>query len=144
MRLPRPSPRFAPAPSEPPASPSHRRLDALESEIRSLRPSRAPSEPPAAIPIDRTNRVVLCLAEMALHQVVIGALADARRTVGDAVVVLDQVRDEATIARACVLLGEALLALDAPQHAQPRFTTAVAIYDRLGDARWGLRARVGL
>src|SRR6478672_12247364 len=98
MRLPRPQHLVSPQPE--PASPSHRRLNALESEIKALRPSRTPSEPPAAIPIDRSNRVLLCLAEMALHQIAIGELAEARRTVGDAVLVLDQVKDEPTVARA--------------------------------------------
>jgi len=81
---------------------------------------------------------------MALHQVAIGELAEARRTVGDAVLVIDQVKDETTLARASVLLGEALLALDRPMHARPRFAMALDVFERLNDPRWRLRARVGL
>lgn len=143
MRLPRPPHLFA-TNEEQPSSPSHRRLNALESEVRSLRPSRAPSEAPAPIPIVASHRVLLCLSEMALHQVAIGELEEARRTVGDAVLVLEQVKDETTIARACVLLGEALLALDRPMHARPRFALALDVFERQNDARWRLRARVGL
>jgi hypothetical protein len=94
--------------------------------------------------MDRSNRVLLCLAEMAVHQVAIGARDEARRTIGDAVIVLEQTKDDASIGRASVLLGEALVALDAPQHAKKRFAQAVDICERIADRRWALRARLGL
>jgi hypothetical protein len=120
------------------------RLAALESSVRALRPSRASSLPPPPVPGERADGVALALAEMALCQVEIGERAEARRTVGDAVLILEQLTDEATIARASVLLGEALLALDAPQHARPRFARAAEIAARRGDRAVLVRSRIGL
>jgi hypothetical protein len=148
MRLRRPNHRFSPTPQTD-ASPAHQRIAVLESEIRELRPTRISSAPPPPMtapgaPTDRSARAVLVLGEMALHHLAIGELDEARRAVGDAVVLLEQVTDEGTIARASILLGEALLALDAPHHAEPRFARALTICERFGDRRLALRARIGL
>jgi hypothetical protein len=82
---------------------------------------------------------------MARHQISLGQLDEARRTVGEVVLVLDEVNDDQTLARASTMLAEALLGLDSPKHAKPRLQRAIAIFDRLnGDGRWGVRARIAL
>ena len=45
---------------------------------------------------------------------------------------------------ASVLLGEALIACDAPHYARERLAAAVGICERLGDQRWTNRAKLGL
>jgi len=107
-----------------------------------IRPSRAPSAPPQRI--DRPDEVALALAQRAKEQLAAGERDDARRTVGDAVLVLDELVNDATIARVSVMLGEVLLALDAPQHAHPRFARAADIYSRTVDRQGQVRARIGL
>ena len=131
----------------PPVLSKHQSISALESEIRALRPSRPPTLPPAgmAIPSDRSERALFLLAEMGRQQLTIGLLDEARRTLADALMVLDEITDEFSVARASVLLAESLLAIDAPQHAKPRLQSAIQIFDRLGgDRRWGIRARIAL
>jgi hypothetical protein len=130
----------------PPQSPVHQSISALEAEIRALRPTRPPNlAPPAAIPADRSERALFILAEMGRQQVSIDLLDDARKTLADALMVLDEVADESAIARASVLLAESLLAIDAPNHAKPRLQRAIQIFDRLAlDRRWGIRARIVL
>ena len=142
MSLLRPQPVFPPAA---PASQIHESIATLESEIRALRPSRPPTLAPVAVPVDRSERALFLLAEMARQQLTIGMLDDARRTLADALVALGEINDHGAIARASVLLSESLLAIDAPQHAKPRLQRAVEIFDRLGgDSRWGIRARIAL
>jgi hypothetical protein len=126
------------------SSPGRQRLDALESEVRELRPRRLPSEPPAPMPIDRSRRALLLLAEMVRHYVSLGEHDAARRAIGDATVLENEVHDPDTLALAAIHIGEALLALDSPQHAQPRFARAYAFYERARDRRWAARARFGL
>lgn len=126
-------------------SPVHQTISALEREIRTLRPSRPPSAAPIAGPLAGSERALFCLSEMARQQVSIGMHVDARRTLADALILLDEMTDDSTIARASLLLGESLLAIDIPQHAKPRLQRAVGIFDRLGgDTRWGVRARIAL
>lgn len=123
----------------------HGKIEALQSEIRALRPARPPTLPPAAVPVDQAGRAIFLLAELTRHQLSIGQLGEARRTLADALLALDELADELTIARASLLLSESLLTLDAPQHAKPRLQRAVAIFDRSrGDGRWGIRARIAL
>jgi len=88
--------------------------------------------------------MALVLAEMALRQIALGQRDEARKTIGDGIVVLDEVQDERVVAQASILLGEALLALDLPHLAHPRFTRAVEILPRYGERRLTTRARVGL
>lgn len=142
MSLRRISPRFAPPVPE--TTPDQERLAALASSVHALRPSRAPSEPPTAIPADKTPSMALVLAEMALRQIALGQRDEARKTIGDGIVVLDEVQDERVVAQASILLGEALLALDLPHLAHPRFARAVEILPRYGERRLTTRARVGL
>jgi hypothetical protein len=142
MSLRRHQPRFA-SPT-PDITPERQRLSTLESSIRAIRPTRAPSEPPAPLPAERSNRLVLVLVEIALQHMALGDRDEARRSIADALLVLEQVNDEPTIARASLVLGEALLALDLPRHAEPRFVRAADIYERFGDQRSALRAKVGL
>lgn len=142
MSLRRPNPRFAQP--DPVLTPEEQRLQMLESSVRSLRPSRAPSEPPVPIPSDRSNRMVLVLAEMALRQIALGDGDEARRTLGDAIVVLDEVTDDRVIAQASILVGEGLLAVDRPHLAEPRFQKGLAIAERYGERGWMARASIGL
>lgn len=125
-------------------TPERQRLNMLESSIRSIRPSRAPSEPPPALPSDRSSKLVMVLVEIALQHLSLGDRDESRRTIADALVVLETVTDEATIARASLLLGEALLVLDVPKHAEPRFVRAREIYERFNDQRFTIRATLGL
>src|SRR5947209_5593262 len=97
-------PRTSPPPA--PESPVHQKIDTLESEIRALRPSRPPSAPPVVVPIDRSERALFLMAELARQQVAVARLDDARRTLADALLVLDEITDEHAIARASVLLAE--------------------------------------
>jgi hypothetical protein len=137
-------PRSVP-PTSVPLSSAHERIAALEIEIKALRPSRPPHLPAPVVVADRSEKVLFLLTEKALHEVSVALPDDARRTVAEALRVLDEVTAEPAIARACVLLGEVLLVLDAPQHALPRLQRAVAIFDRYrGDGRSAIRARVAL
>jgi len=123
----------------------HQKIDALQSEIRALRPARPPTLAPAPIPADRSERAIFLLAEVARQQLAVGRRDEARRTVGEALLALDDCKDDSVIARAAVLLAESLLTLDAPQHAKPRLQRAVKIFDASTmDARWGVRARIAL
>ena len=85
------------------------------------------------------------LAEVVRQQLSVGNLHDARRTIADALIALDEGRNELNVARAAVLLSESLLILDQPQHAKPRLQRAVKIFDRsASDGRWAVRARIAL
>ncbi len=138
-----PNPRFV-MDLEQPKSPERQRIEMLEASIQSIRPSRVASEPPPVLDAERNKRLVLVLAELALRQALVGDTVVAKRTVGDAVVVLEEVTDEMTLGIAQVLIGEALIAADAPHHAQPRLARATEICTRLGGTSWAIRAKVGL
>ncbi|MBS2019274.1 MAG: hypothetical protein JST00_40800 [Deltaproteobacteria bacterium] len=142
MSLRRISPRFVPPPA--PTTPEEERIAALGASVQSLRPSRAPSEPPVPIPADRSPSMVLVLAEMALRQLALGQRDEARKTVGDAIVVLEEVTDERVIAQASILVGEALLALDLPHLAHPHLARSVEILPRYRERKLTTRARIGL
>lgn len=123
----------------------HHKIEALRSEIRALRPTHPPMMALARVPVERSERALFLLAEVARQQISLDRRDDARRTIADALIVLDEITDEACIASGAVLLCESLLALDAPQHAKPRLQRAIAIFDRsTADGRWGIRARIAL
>lgn len=113
------------------------RLDALEVELQAL-----------PRPIHRSTKALLILCEKARQFVIAGHLDDARRTIGSAVIILDEIdslkndANDITVAHASVMLAEALLGIDSPKHAKPRLVRAVEILDRSGDARWRVRARL--
>jgi hypothetical protein len=113
-------------------------------DLREWRKRRDSSLPPALITREEAEKLLVELSELALKNVSIGELDEARRTVGDAVVLFDDVKDPAIIARASMLLAETMLLLDAPLHARPRFEVALAIFEEFHDARWAARARVGI
>lgn len=128
MRLPLPSP------SEPKSSP-------LESEIRALRPSLERGEPA------KVRRLLFALLEAATHHVHAGALADARRAIGDAVIVLESEAlegDAVALARGSLLLGELLFALDAPVYAKARLGRALGLFEAAKDAIHAGRAKLAL
>jgi hypothetical protein len=134
-----------------PQTPSYvanEKIAVLESEIRELRPHRPPSLPPAAqgaVSQAQAERAVFLQAEVARQQLAVGRLDDARRTVADALLALDEFKNELSFARAAVLLAESLLTLDAPQHAKPRLQRAVKILDAsTADGRWAVRGRIAL
>jgi hypothetical protein len=113
-------------------------------DLDEWRKRRDSSLPPPAITRDQAEKLIVELSELALKHVSAGELDEARRTVGDAVVLFEDVKEPAIIGRASMLLAETMLLLDAPLHAKPRFETALAIFEGFGDARWAARARVGI
>jgi hypothetical protein len=133
-------------PSSPDRSPEVEKIEDLQRELRAIRPSIPWTEPPPKpAPEARSARALLLLGDLARQQVMVGQLDEARRSIGEAVLILDEIKDEVTIAHASVTVGEAILGLDAPHHAKPRFARAVEILDRTGgDPRWRVRARLGL
>jgi hypothetical protein len=121
------------------------RLDAIESEIVSLRGERrAPSEPPAPMPAHCSGRVLGLLAEAALHHAVLGEYEEARRAVGEAAPLFTEAPEGRRTARAALLVGEACLLLDAPQHAEPRLHFALTVFEELGDRPTATRALASL
>jgi hypothetical protein len=113
-------------------------------DLREWRSRRDSSLPPALVTREQAEKLIVELAELSLQHVAIGELDEARRTVGDAVPLFDDVKDPAIVARASMLLAETMLLLDAPQHAKPRFEVALEIFERAGDTRWIARARAGI
>jgi hypothetical protein len=140
------------APPSSPAPQSRARLKRLESEIRELRGGGhfeeehlgPDSTGPVTMPTGGWCRIVLVLAEMGVHQVALGELGEARRTVHDGLLLLGSVRDAHASASASMLFGQALLGLSEAHRARERFEVAAAIYDELRDVAAAARARVGL
>lgn len=123
----------------------HQKIEALQSEIRALRPSKPPMMPAVAIPSERSEQALFLFAELARQQLSVGRLDDARRTIADGLLVLDEITDESCVASGTVLLCELLLAVDAPQHAKPRLERALKSFERsTADGRWAVRARIAL
>lgn len=116
----------------------------LESSIRDIRPSRVGSEPPPTLPPQRSKQLVLTLADLALRQASIGDTTEARLTIGDAILAINESSDPDSIGMASVVLGEAMLLCDIPHLAKDRFTTAIAICGVASGRAWKLRAQVGL
>lgn len=153
----------APRPLPSTEEPAHSiRIRKLEDEIRSLTPSPPSPRPEVAqgAPVGRPSRgaperiakLLLLAADLACEHVRAGQTVDARRVVGDAIAFLDELEaspfaanHEVAIAHGAVMIGEALVAIDAPKHAKPRLRRAVEILDRHAtEPRWRIRARLAL
>lgn len=130
----------------PPGSdPTRDRVDALEREIRALRgPPPIPSSPPPPLPPDKARSVLVLLAESAVHHVTLREFDEARRAIAEAILVMPDVRDPVLVAKASLHIGEALVGLDAPKHAQERLLAAIAALEKMGEARLVARAKVAL
>ena len=118
----------------------------LKNELEELRPSRPPTmAPPPALSADQSERALSLLSDLTRQQIIAGQLDDARRTVGEALIALDDVKSELAMARGALVLAESLLALDQPQHAKPRLERALEIIDASSlDRRLAVRARIAL
>lgn len=84
------------------------------------------------------------LAEAAIHHLRLRELDEARRAVADAILYMNDVEDDAAVARASLLTGEALIELDSPRHAQTRLEAASKFYAGIGDEKLSARSRVAL
>jgi hypothetical protein len=133
-----------------PASPTHQdqarqRLAAIDAEVLSLRgPPPIPSLRPDPLPIRARQRLLDLFAEGAVHHVTVGELDAARRATADAIALMDESIEVASVARASLLVGEALVEMDSPVHARARLEEAVRFFDRLRDDKLATRARIAL
>jgi hypothetical protein len=121
------------------------RVNALDREIRSLRgPPPIPSVPPPPLPADKARTVLVLLAESAVHHTTLGEFDEARRAIGEAVLIMPDVRDPVLVAKASLHLGEALVGLDAPKHAKERLESAIKQLEKLNETRLVARAKIAL
>jgi hypothetical protein len=108
---------------------SRARLASLESEARALYTSEAAG---MVIPRDAAGRILLVLAEMALHQAELGELTEARRSIEDATALLEEVTDLVVLGQARYALGRALTKLGDPK-SRVMLEDAGTIFEELGD-----------
>jgi hypothetical protein len=121
------------------------RIRVLERELQDLRgPPPTAEKPPQRMSPETIRVLVGLLAESAVHYVTLLRFEAARRAMGEAIPLLDEVTDPATIARTSLLMGEAMVEMDAPKHATSVLETAVRIYDEAGDTKLAARARTAL
>lgn len=107
------------------------RLSWIASEIRAIL-RRSPALTPAPVSIDGSERMLALLAETAVHHVAVGEFEEARRAIGDAAILFDDVRDESVRAHAALLCGEALVELDSPEHAKRYLERAMEAFNGAG------------
>ena len=145
-----------PAPESAPAS--KMRLKDLRSEISALRrtlpnqplPNQADEnenviEPaPQTMPTGGWPRLASVLVEIAVHNVVLQQMTEARSAAMDALILLDMLEEDRRWADLSLTLGEVLLALSEAHRARERFDDAIAIFDEVGELESAARARVGL
>ncbi len=124
---------------------ARRRLAAIAQEVLALRgPAPIPLLQPDPMPLARREALLNLFAEAAVHHMTLRELEESRRTIADAIALMDDIVDPAVIARASLLTGEALVELDSPNHAKPRLEVAVRFYQTARDAKLVARARLGL
>lgn len=127
------------------AAAARARLNEIDAEVRRLRgPPPTPSEKPEPLAPEAVRALMNLLAESSVHLVVVHEGDAARRAIGDAIALMPDVVDAASIARASLLMGEALVELDSAKHAQVQLETALAFYEKIGDEKLTARARTGL
>lgn len=101
-------------------------------------------------PLSRADRVLRslraheALAELAAQHVALGEEEEALRAIADACAALDDIKDRRPYARVLIGIGECLVDLGFPEHANPRLTETVALADALPDRRLGAAARRAL
>ncbi|MBX3187096.1 MAG: hypothetical protein KF819_08780 [Labilithrix sp.] len=121
------------------------RIRTLEREIQDLRgPPPTAERPPQRMSLETIRILVGLLAESAVHYVTVLRFDAARRAMGEAIPLLDEVTDPPIIARTSLLMAEAMVEMDAPKHAKTLLETAVSIYDQSGDQKLAARARTAL
>ena len=121
------------------------RLRAIDAEVVQIRgPAPVPALQADPMSPAGTHRLMELLAEAAIHHLRLRELDESRRAVADAILYMTDVKDEAAIARASLLTGEALIELDSPKHAKTRLEVAAKFYGALGDEKLSARSRVAL
>lgn len=121
------------------------RLDEIDAEVRRLRgPPPTPSSKPEPLSPDTIRALLALLAESSVHLVVVHEPDAARHAIADAIALMPDVVDAAAIARASLLMGEALVELDSAKHAETQLEVALRFYEKIGDDKLAARARVAL
>ena len=121
------------------------RLNEIDAEVRRLRgPTPTPSSKPEPLAPEITRALLALLAESSVHLVVVHEPDAARRAIADAIACMPDVVDAAAIARASLLMGEALVELDSAKHAETLLEVALRFYEKVGDEKLTGRARVAL
>ena len=141
-----------PAPESAPLSRARlAELSTKMSEIERAMPSVSPptSDPdeeavPSTMPTGGWSKMARVLVEMAVHQVVVGELEEARRSANDALLLVDLVDEPRTHAELSLALGDVLVEVSEAARAQVRFEAAIAIFERQHDVRGAARARLSL
>lgn len=92
----------------------------------------------------RSLRIHEALARLAAQPVALGEEQEARCAIAAALAELDELCDHRPYARVLIAIGECLIELGFPEHAEPRLRNTVALADALPDRHLGAAARRAL